>query len=323
MNKETVIEALSNTMRFKGYSHRSERSYRSWIIRYIDFCVRNPAGTSQDKVRGFLTYLVRDLNNSHCTQKLALNAISFLYKEILKQELGELGTFPKSTRARKLPVVLSQDELRRLLNNITGIHHTICSLLYGCGLRLNEALNIRIKDLDFDRQVITIRSGKGNKDRTVMMPPPLINALKNQIDVVDRLHNEDLANGVGEVYMPNTLAKKFPNAAKEVAWQFVFPSSKPGPEPYTGIIRRHHIHDSAVGKALRAAKKKAGINKDFKSHALRHSFATHLLESGTDIRTLQELLGHEDVRTTQIYTHVMVNGALSTRSPLENIAHSS
>lgn len=319
MNKQKALEAFSNTMRFIGNSPRTERTYRTWISRYIDFCMQNRQGSSEEKVTAFLTYLVKDLRCSHSTQKVALNAIAFFYKKVLKQELGELGTFSKSTRARKLPTVLSQDEVKRLLGNVADKHHLLCNLLYGCGLRLTEGLNLRVKDLDFDRQIITIRSGKGNKDRTVMMPPSQMAKLQTQVETVDRIHQTDLINGVGEVYLPNALAKKYPGAAKQLAWQFLFPASKPGPEPRTGVIRRHHIHSSAVSKVLRTAKNKAGINKSINAHALRHSFATHLLENGTDIRTVQELLGHEDIRTTQIYTHVTKNGAVSTQSPLESL----
>lgn len=319
MNKKTALEAFSNVMRFSYYSPRTEKTYKVWIIRYIDFCRKHPNGTSADKATAFLTDLAKTQKCSPSTQKIALNAIAFLYKKVLKQELGVIGSFAKSSRGRKLPTVLSQQEIKLLLNNISGIHHTICSVMYGCGLRLKEALNLRVKDFDFDRQIITIRSGKGNKDRTVMMPPSLINNLKTQIETVDRIHQIDLKNGVGEVYLPYAIAKKHPGAAKQLAWQFIFPASKPGPEPRTGVIRRHHIHDSAVSKALRNARTAAGINKHINTHALRHSFATHLLENGTDIRTVQELLGHEDIRTTQIYTHVMTNGAVSTKSPLEQL----
>lgn len=319
MNRETVLEAFANSMRFKHYSPRTEKAYRGWIIRFIDYCRANPKGTSREKVVGFLTQLVRNGRNSQNTQKVALNAISFLYKHILNQELGDLGPFPKSTRGRKLPTVLSKSEVKALLSNMSGIKHTICSLMYGCGLRLNECLSLRVKDFDFERRVITVRSGKGNKDRTVMLPPSLISTLKHQVSVVDRIHQQDMENGCGAVYMPHALAKKYPSAATSLEWQFMFPASKPGPEPRTNIIRRHHLHSSAISKALRVAKRTAGINKDIKTHTLRHSFATHLLESGTDIRTVQEPLGHEDVRTTQIYTHVTTNGAISTQSPLDQI----
>ena len=319
MKREIVLEAFANSMRFKHYSPRTEKAYRGWIIQFMDYCVANPNGTSKDKVVGFLTWIVKARNNSQNTQKVALNAIAYLYKHVLKQDLGDLGPFPKSTRGRKLPTVLSKQEVKALLGNISGTKHTICSLMYGCGLRLNECLSLRVKDFDFDRQVITVRSGKGNKDRTVMLPPTLINILQHQVTEVDRIHQQDMQNGCGAVFMPHALARKYPSAATSLEWQFMFPASKPGPEPRTGIIRRHHLHSSAISKALRNAKRKAGINKDIKTHTLRHSFATHLLESGTDIRTVQELLGHENVKTTQIYTHVSKTGLISTPSPLDQL----
>lgn len=320
MKLAELREAARNTIRFRQMSYRTEKTYMGWIERFARWCVDNPNGTHEEKIRGYLTHLARDLNVSATTQNQALNAINFLYRHVLKMEIGDFGDFTPAKRPRLVPVVLSKDEVRRLLGAMRGVHWMIASLLYGSGLRLEECLMLRIKDIDFDRRAIYVRAGKGNKDRTVMLPAPVADALRNHIEQVRRVHQRDLAAGLGDAYMPGALGRKYPNAAKEFAWQFVFPASKPGPCPRTGAIRRHHIHSSAVGKALKAAKQQARIDKKISAHTLRHSFATHLLESGKDIRTIQELLGHKNVSTTMIYTHVASIGAAGVASPLEALA---
>lgn len=320
MNLPDTIEAARNVLRFRHMSYRTEQAYVHWIKRFAFWCRDNPDGSHEDKVRAFLTHLARERNVSASTQNQALNAVVFLYKQVLRQDVGDFTGFHPARLPRKLPTVLAVEEVSALLGHMSGMHWMIAALLYGSGLRLAECLSLRVKDIDFSRRIITVRDGKGAKDRTVMLPEPVAEPLRHHIDNVQRIHTSDLAAGLGEVYLPDALERKYPSAAKSFAWQFIFPASKPGPDPRTGVIRRHHIHDSAVSKAIRAATHAAVIRKQVGAHTLRHSFATHLLESGTDIRTIQELLGHADVSTTQIYTHLAKRGAAGTTSPLDRLA---
>lgn len=320
MNLTQTLEAARNVMRFRQMSYRTEQSYLHWIKRFGFWCLEHRDGDHQDKARGYLTHLARERNVSAATQKQALNAIVFLYKQVMRIEVGDFSGFSPARMPRHLPVVLSVQEVQRLLAHMTGQHWLIAALLYGAGLRLQEGLSLRVKDIDFGRRIITVRDGKGAKDRAVMLPDTVANALEHHLEDVRRIHQRDLAAGLGEAYMPKALATKYPRAAKEFGWQFAFPASRPGPDPRTGEIRRHHLHDSAMSKAIKAAARAARINKPIGAHTLRHSFATHLLESGTDIRTIQQLLGHADVSTTQIYTHVAQRGAAGTTSPLDRMA---
>lgn len=320
MNLQQTIEAARNVLRFRHMSYRTEQAYIHWITRFAHWCREHPGGGHTDKVRAYLTHLAKDRNVSCSTQKQAMNAIVFLYKQVLREETGDFSGFSPARTPRHLPVVLSRDEVAALLGHMRGMHWMIGALLYGSGLRLAECLSLRIKDVDFSRRIITVRDGKGAKDRAVMLPTSVAEPLRHHIEDVHRIHARDLAAGMGNVYLPAALERKYPRAAYEFGWQFVFPSSKPGPDPRTGAIRRHHIHDSAVSKAIKAAKRSAKIVKQVSAHTLRHSFATHLLESGTDIRTIQQLLGHAHVTTTQIYTHVAERGAAGVTSPLEQIA---
>lgn len=320
MNLTDTIEAARNVLRFRHMSYRTEQAYVHWIKRYAYWCRDNPGGSHEDKVRGFLTHLARERDVSASTQNQALNAIVFLYKQVLQHDVGDFSGFHPARLPRRLPTVLSTGEIAALLGHMKGMHWMIAALLYGSGLRLAECLSLRVKDVDFARRIITVRDGKGAKDRTVMLPDQVSEPLRHHIDNVQRIHARDLSAGLGEVYMPHALERKYPSAAKSFAWQFIFPASKPGPDPRTGVIRRHHIHDSAVSKAIKQAARAARILKHAGAHTLRHSFATHLLESGTDIRTIQELLGHADVSTTQIYTHVACRGAAGTTSPLDRVA---
>lgn len=320
MNLSQTIEAARNVIRFRQMSYRTEQSYLHWIKRFGFWCRANPDGGHEDKARGFLTHLARDGNVSAATQKQALNAIVFLYRQVMRIEPGDFSGFSPARTPKHLPTVLSQNEVSRLLAHITGQHWLIAALLYGAGLRLQEGLSMRVKDIDFARRIITVRDGKGAKDRAVTLPDAVAEPLRHHLEAVRRIHQHDLANGLGEAYMPGALGRKYPSAAKEFGWQFAFPASRPGPCPRTGAIRSHHLHDSAMSKAIKAAARDAKINKHIGAHALRHSFATHLLEGGTDIRTIQQLLGHAHVSTTQIYTHVAQRGAAGTTSPLDKIA---
>ncbi len=317
MKLPEVINSVRNTMRFRHMSIRTEKSYIVWIKDFSKWCKNHPIGDHGDKLKAYLTYLARTRNVAAATQRQALNAIIFLYKHVLKIDIGDISGFAYAKKPRTLPVVLSQQEVTELLPKVTGRNHLIVSLLYGAGLRLNEALSIRIKDIDFDRGIITIRQGKCNKDRTVMLPAPIADELQHHIKNIKRIHNRDLADGFGDAYMPNALDRKMPGAIKSFAWQFVFPATRISHDPRTGALRRHHIHDSAVSKAIKSAVRAANIKKQVGAHTLRHSFATHLLESGTDIRTIQQLLGHKHISTTMIYTHVSKTGAAGVASPLE------
>lgn len=323
MNKQQAIERtiskLHSVMRLKHMALKSEKAYAYWVRRYCWWLYSNPAGSHEEKLNRFLTDLAVKQNVSVSTQTQALNALIYLYRNVLDIKIDDIGTFSRARKPKRLPTVLSANEVQRLLRNLTGIHWLICSLLYGSGLRLNECLSLRIQDIDFDRKQIMIRNGKGAKDRAVMLPMPLINPLKQQIEAARRNHRRDIANGYGEVYLPHALEKKLGTACKYFCWQYLFQASKISADPRTGVMRRHHLHDSSVSKAIRAATRAAGITKRVGAHTLRHSFATHLLERGISLRTIQELLGHSDIRTTEIYTHVAADAATCTASPLEAV----
>ncbi len=313
-----IYEQTKNTIRMQHKSLKTERTYLHWLHRYGAWYKKHAHLSTESKIAGFLTELAKT-GVSPNTQRQALNAIVFMYKQVLKRDIGDIN-YLYAKKPKKLPTVLSQREAQLLLSHMQGMYWLMASLLYGSGLRLAECLSLRIKDIDFDRQQIIVRSGKGDKDRAVMLPPSLAEALSQQIATAKRTHMCDLAAGYGEVYMPHRLAKKFPAQAKAPHWQYLFQATKVGPCPRTGVIRRHHIHESAVSKALRKAATASGIPKKIGAHVLRHSFATHMIESGYDIRTVQELLGHKDVSTTQIYTHVSATGAAGAISPLERAA---
>lgn len=316
MNMQQIIERATNVARFRHLSLETERSYLHWIKRYAYYCKANPQGGHADKVRGFLTWLAVKKNVSKSTQSVALNAIAFLYHQVLDIKLGDIGQFRPATAPKRLPVVLSRPEVDRLLSHMRGITGLIASLLYGSGLRLNEALTLRVQDLDFDRDIITVRAAKGDKDRPVMLPAEIRAELQHQVELAAINHRRDLAAGYGSVYLPHALARKFPHADTDLRWQYVFQSTTIGACPRTGVMRRHHLHKSAVSKALKKATLAAGITKRVGAHTLRHSFATHLYESGVDIVSIQKLLGHSQLKTTMIYTHVSQRGVASIASPL-------
>lgn len=318
MSKSPFLEDVRRAMRVRHYSIRTEQSYLHWIRRFIRFHNRRHPGTMGEvEVGEFLTHLAVDRNVTPSTQNQALNALVFLYKGVLQRELGLIGNVQRAKKPSRLPVVLSREEVRRVLSNLEGEQWMMVSLLYGSGLRLMECLRLRIKDLDFDHRAIIVREGKGNKDRVTILPDELIPHLERHLENVKFLHQRDLDEGFGTVYLPYALERKYPNANREWAWQYAFPMKARSLDPRSGIERRHHYYPKTLQTAVKIAVRKAGITKPASSHTLRHSFATHLLESGYDIRTVQELLGHKDVKTTEIYTHVIKRGGRGVRSPLD------
>jgi integron integrase len=315
---ERTVAQLRKVMAFKHMAITTEKSYAHWARRYIWWLFEHPAGTSEEKVRGYLTELADQQNVSASTQAQALNAIVYLYREVWDKPLGDIGAFSRARRPRKLPTVLSADEVQRLRGHLSGVHWLIASLLYGAGLRLKECLSLRTQDIDFDRHQIMIRNGKGAKDRTVRLPVPLVEPLRQQIEIARRIHRRDLSAGFGEVYLPHALERKLGQSVKDFKWQYLFQASRVGACPRTGVMRRHHLHSTAVSKGLRAAAKSSGILKRVSAHTLRHSYATHLVERGVGIEAIQELMGHADVRTTMIYLHVAQDRVTKIHSPLEN-----
>lgn len=313
-----LLEQLSDRLRMLHYSYRTEQSYVDWVRRYILFHQKRHPGTlGEEEIRAFLAHLAADRNVAASTQNQALSAILFLYREVLKKELEPI-LITGARRPERLPTVLTNEEVRRVLSELTGTHKLMAQLLYGSGLRLMECVRLRLKDLDFDYRTVTVRDGKGEKDRITPMPDSLIISLQRQLERVRLFHDEDLAAGFGRVYLPNALEKKYPNAAAELGWQYLFPAPKCSPDPRSpGVMRRHHIEASGLQRSVKEAARKAGIHKRVTCHTFRHSFATHLLQNGHDIRTVQELLGHKDVRTTMIYTHVLNRGGLAVKSPLD------
>ncbi len=320
MKLKEIVDRSRSVARFRHLSYKTEKSYIGWILRYARWCAKNPAGDHGQKLNQFLSHLARDRNVSASTQSQALNALVFMYRQVLGIEMGDIGKYRPATKPKRLPVVLSQSEVAALLGHMHGTPWLIASLLYGSGLRLAEVLSLRLQDVDLDRNIITVRAGKGNKDRTAILPTTLREALRHQVEHVTRMHRRDVAAGFGDVYLPLAIERKYQNAAKATGWQFLFPASRIGACPRTGVMRRHHLHDSAVSKSIKAAVRAAKIYKRAGAHTMRHSFATHLLERGTDIRTIQILLGHSDVSTTMIYTHVAKNGAAGVTSPLEALS---
>jgi integron integrase len=273
----------------------------------------------ETEVADFLTELAVRGEVAASRQNQALNALVFLYRHVLNRPLGEISNVVRAKRPQRLPVVLTQDEVRRVLNQLDGVAWLVGCLLYGSGLRLMECLRLRVKDLEFARRAVIVRDGKGAKDRVVTLPDELVEPLESHLGWVRTLHEKDLASGLGEVYLPNALRRKYPNAAREWGWQYVFAAQRTSTDPRSGLMRRHHLHESIVQKAVKQAVRKAEIHKPASCHTLRHSFATHLLERGMDIRTVQEQLGHKDIRTTQIYTHVLHRGGLAVKSPLGEV----
>jgi integron integrase len=313
------VERLIRSIRARHYSYRTEQSYLQWLLRFMNFHSEiEPAAYTEEHISSYLDYLVMKRKVSSSTQAQALNALVYFSKNVLGKEMSDNIQFARSKKPKRLPVVLSREEILTLFSEIhDSMFLLMANILYGCGMRLMECVRLRVLDLDFDYRQILIRAAKGNKDRVAPIPEKLISGLQKQIAQVKALHDEDLQQGFGCVYLPDALARKYPNAGKEFRWQFVFPSLKISADPRTGEVRRHHIHQSSLQRHLKRAADRTEINKKVNCHTLRHSFATHLLENGYDIRTVQELLGHADVSTTMIYTHVLNRPGVSVVSPFD------
>jgi len=318
--KSPFLERIREAIRVRHYSIRTERTYIEWARRFILFHgKRHPEQMGEAEVAAFLTHLAVDRNVAASTQNQALNALVFVYKHVLDRPLGDISDAVRAKRPARLPVVLSQDEVRRLLAELRGAQWLIACLQYGSGLRLMESIRLRVKDLEFDRRAVIVREGKGGKDRVVTLSDALVEPLQRHLASRRNLFDQDSTQGFGSVYLPHALARKYPNAERSWAWQYVFPSTRLSRDPRSGTTRRHHLDESVVQKAVARAVRKCGIEKPASCHTLRHSFATHLLERGADIRTVQEQLGHADVRTTQIYTHVLQRGGQAVLSPLGSV----
>ncbi len=321
MKSSPFLSSIEEYMYQRRYAKRTIETYTLWIRRYINFHQkRHPASMNDSHVEAFLNHLVLNRHVAPQTQALVLNVLNFLYKDIVKKPLSLRLNFVKSHKPRKLPVVLTQDEMARLMKKVSARYFLLAALLYGSGLRLMEAVRLRVKDIDFDYKCIRVWNGKGGKHRTVTMAPELVQHLRNQIIHAEHYLQLDLRNeSYDGVWMPTALRHKYPNANRELGWHYLFPSSKLSVDPESNVFRRHHIDESGLQKAIRHAAKRANISKSVTPHTLRHSFATHLLASGADIRTVQDQLGHANVRTTQIYTHVLQMGGNAVISPLSNI----
>jgi integron integrase len=313
-----LLDQLRDALRARHYSPRTEKAYTQWVARYIRFHrYRHPAEMVEPEINEFLTHLAVDEKVSASTQTQALSALLFFYRNVIGYEIGEIQGLVRARPSRRLPVVMTPAEVTSLLEQLDGDYRLIASLLYGSGLRLMECLELRVQDLDFGRGEITVRRGKGDKDRLTMLPQSLKPALRTHLERVRRVHQKDLSEGWGSAQLPDALARKYPNAAYEWAWQWVFPQQSRWRDPVSGEQGRWHVHETLVQRAVKHGARKAGIPKKVTCHTLRHSFATHLLESGYDIRTIQELLGHASVNTTMIYTHVLNRGGLAVRSPID------
>jgi integron integrase len=303
-NAPRLLDQVRQAIRVRHYSIRTEESYTRWIRYFIRFHkLRHPRDMGGEEINQFLTFLAVQRNVSPATQNQALNAIMFLYKSVLEIDLGTFDKFTRAKYKKRLPVVLTHDEATHVLSQLSKVPWLMASLLYGCGLRLMECVRLRVKDVDFDHRSLIVRHGKGGKDRITVLPVKLIEPIKAQIASVKNLHEYDLSEGYGDVYLPYALARKYPNAGKMFAWQYIFPASKRSRDPRSNMMRRHHLDESVLQKAVRSAVSKSGINKPATCHTLRHSFATRLLERGADIRTVQELLGHSHVNTTEIVAY--------------------
>jgi integron integrase len=321
-HRGTLLQEVRNALRVRHYSRRTEEAYVGWIRRFIRFHDRkHPRQMGEAEVAAFLTSLAVDRQVSASTQNQALAAILFLYRHVLGQDIGWIDGIVRAKRPRRLPVVLTREEVRRVLACMRGVHRMVACLLYGSGLRLLEALRLRVKDVDLERNEIRVRSAKGGRDRVTMIPSFIKPSLTRHLMLMKQRHEIDLAEGAGFVELPSALRRKYPSASRDWCWQWVFPAKRRYVDRETGETRRHHLHESAVQRAFKRAVRQAGICKRATCHSLRDSFATHLLERGHNLRTVQELLGHRDVRTTTIYTHVLNRGPLAIQSPLDSLGN--
>ena len=319
-NKPKLLDQVRAAIRTRHYSRRTEKAYLGWIKRFILFHnKRHPAEMSAVEISQFLSHLALKENVAASTQNQALYAIIFLYKNVLDREIGEIDNIVWAKKPKKLPVVFTKTEVKTVIKQLSGVKWIMANLLYGAGLRLMECLRLRVQDIDFEYNQIIIRDAKGQKDRVTVLPEIVKEALEKHLEKVKRLHEKDLVQGFGEVYLPYALERKYTNANKQWKWQYIFPSEKLSIDPRSGKKRRHHLDESVLQRTVKEAIRQAGINKNGNCHTFHHSFATHLLEDGYDIRTVQELLGHEDVSTTMVYTHVMKKGGLGVKSPADKL----
>ena len=315
-----LMDQVQEVMRYYHYAYRTEQTYCDWIKRYLKFfdCKKHPREMNAPEVERFLSHLATEGKVAASTQRQALNAIVFLYRDVLDVDLGEISHI-RSKRQRHPPTVLTQAEVQQVLLHMEGTHRLMAQLLYGCGLRLMECIRLRVQDVDFGQGRVFVRGGKGGKDRTVVLPDAVRPTFLEHVERVQALHAADLREGFGEVYIPEALARKYPNACREIGWQYVFPSKRRSVDPRSGKTMRHHVMESGLQKAVKTAVRKAGITKRAGCHTMRHSYATHLLENGVNIRMVQELMGHKDVKTTEIYTHVMDKDLNAVQSPLDTL----
>lgn len=320
MAKPKLIQRVREKIRKKNYSYRTEKAYVRWIVRFIKFCgTRHPLKIKPKEIERYLSHLAVNRKVAASTQNQALCAIIFLYKQVLEKTLPEFQHIQWAKKPKKLPVVLTKAEVKRIFIHLEGIPLMVSTLLYGSGLRISEAIRIRVKDVDFGYSQLLVRNGKGWKDRITILPSIAVSMLQKQIKKVQLLHDKDTQRGYGEVLLPKALARKYPNAATKLGWQYLFPSRKIAKDPRSDLQHRYHVSDTYIQRAVRRAVKKTSISKHASCHTFRHSFATHLLEEGYDIRTVQELLGHKNVKTTMIYTHVLNKGGKGVKSPVDKL----
>lgn len=315
-----LMDHMCEALRARHYSRRTEQAYCMWVERFIRFHgLRHPADMAEPEINAFITYLAVERKVSASTQTQALSALLFLYRRVFGCDVGDLGDVVRARKSRRVPVVMTREEVRDVLQQLDGDNWMMASLMYGTGLRLMECLRLRVGHIDFARHEIIVREGKGDKDRHTMLPQSLKEPLKEHLRRVRTIHERDLAEGWGRVPLPNALDRKYPCAPREWSWQWVFPQKRRWKNPETGEQGRHHVHETVLQRAVKEAVRRAGVTKSVGCHTLRHSFATHLLESGYDIRTIQELLGHKSLTTTMIYTHVLNSGGFGVRSPLDRL----
>jgi integron integrase len=317
-NERKLLDQVSDAIRLKHYSYRTEQTYKEWIKRYILFHKkRHPKDMGEDEIQAFISHLAVERNIAASTQNQALSAVLFLYRHVLQRDVQLPSQIIRAEKSKTLPTVLTPQEVVAVLNTMQGVPQLMAKILYGSGLRLMECLRLRVKDIDFGNHQILVRDGKGEEDRSTILPESLVPDLRLHLKTVALIHERDLKKGLGEVHLPYALKRKYPNAAREFIWQYIFPALSPSQDPQTKQIMRHHADPSVLQKSIREAAKRAKIDKPVTPHTFRHSFATHLLQNGYDIRTVQELLGHKDVKTTMIYTHVLQRGGLAVKSPLD------